>query len=115
MKRYVLTMILAITLVIFIIIPAKANDITGQTWVLDTAGSITTRWTDIVWIIWTNITGDGDDLVIHEKSGGDVILKLKGLQGVDMIVPFPGNSGHIPGIYLTTISSGEVLVRTGKN
>ena len=91
-----------------------SNDTTGATWVLDTTGEVWTETIGIVWIIWTDIATDGDNLAIHDAQGGSTIVQLKGRQGVDMIVPFPGNSGLIPGFYLTTLDSGTVQVRIGK-
>lgn len=114
MKRIILLGLLVAALLIPFTPCMALNDLTGQTWVLDSVGSIITTPVHIVWIIWTNITTDGDDLEIHEKASGDLIVKLKGLAGVDMIVPFPGNSGYLPSIYLTTRDSGAILVRLGK-
>jgi hypothetical protein len=103
-----------ICLILSIFATAHAvNDTSGQTWVLDTAGSIWTTPIDIVWIIWTDINADDDDLVINETNGGKRVVALKGKAGIDMIVPFPGNSGHLPSFYLQTIDSGGVQVRTG--
>ena len=115
MKKLII--LIALLLVITISLPCygAGNDTSGQTWVLDTAGSISTTWTDIVWIIWTSISSDAHELVIKENSNGDIIVKLIAKAGIDMLVPFPGNSGHIPGMYISTLGSGYVLVRQGRN
>lgn len=121
MKRKTLICLSIISIILciglFCLMPAimRADDITGQTWYLDSTGSKATTWTDIVWLIWTAVSSDDHDLAIHDASGGDLILQLKAKAGVDMIVPFPGNSGHLPGIYITTLDSGYVLMRLGKN
>lgn len=111
MKKLFLIIVL---LFVFVSSAWSGNDITGQTWSLDTVGAIRTTPFDIVWIIWTNIGTDADDLVINETDGGKLIVKVKGMAGIDMIIPFPGNSGHLPSFYLQTIDSGIVQVRIGK-
>ena len=108
-------LVLACLLVVALVLPAfGANDTAGNTWVLDTAGSISTSGFYIGWIIWTNISNDGDDLVINETNNGDTIVELKGKAGVDMIVPFYGKSGWVPSFYLQTLDSGTVQVRLGR-
>jgi hypothetical protein len=105
--------ILIFSVFLFFSTADAVNDTTGQTWVLDTAGSIWTSPVDIVWIIWTDINADDDDLVINETNGGKRIVALKGKAAIDMIVPFPGNSGHLPSFYLQTLDSGVLQVRMG--
>lgn len=91
-----------------------ANDVDGKTWILDTIGSITAENVDIVWIIWTDIQTDSDDLEIWD-SPSTILFKVKGKAGIDMIIPFPGNSGQLDAFDLKVLDSGTVQVRRGRD
>ena len=75
MKKFMIGVLIFFSIVSYAL---ADNDTTGKTWVLDSTGSVWTSTTQIVWIIWTDIGTDDDDLVIHDSSGGSVIVKLKG-------------------------------------
>lgn len=111
-KLLILSFILVFVLISFPV--QAANNVTGRTWILDTAGSITAAKVDIVWVIWTNITTDGDDLEVWD-SPDTVLFKVKGKSGIDMIIPFPGNSGQLGAFNLKVIDSGTVQVRLGQD
>ena len=92
----------------------SANDITGGTWIIDTAGVVSSAKIKFVWIYWTGITTDGHQIVINEYPSGRRIIKAAGLAGVDMGFPFPGTSGMASGIIVQTFGSGEIQIRMGK-
>jgi len=88
-----------------------ANDLSGGTWVLDTANTgtnVTDQAVRINWIVWTNIGTDGDDLILQDGDGKNII-KLKGKAGIDMYLPL---GDYVRGFRLHTLDSGEVQVRT---
>jgi len=76
---------------------------------LDTAAvAINTDPTKILEMVWTNITGDGDDLVLTDIASGSTLVARKGKAGVDQIVL---NVPTVyPRLYLTTIDSGVLEV-----
>lgn len=90
-----------------------SDDMTGNTWVFDSAGVKTSETTSIVWIWWTGITADGHQLAIYEYPSGKLIWKAKGKINLDLGVPMLGTSGTINGLEIRTLGSGEVLVRRG--
>jgi len=112
MKKLKLLLIAILTLIVFNIGYA-ANDISGNTWVIDTAGIITSAKIKCVWIYWTGINADGDTIIVREYPSGKVIVKAEGIEGNDMGWTFPGTSGSFSGINVQTLSSGELLFRLG--
>jgi len=110
MKQIFLGIVLGLLVLAGVGVGWAANDTTSSTWLLDTANTttnVTDQNLDVAWIIWTNITSDGDDLIVQDGNG-DNIVKLKGKSGVDMIVPYVG---RIRGFRLHTLDSGNVQVR----
>jgi len=84
-----------------------SNVVSGNTWVLDTVGSVTTEKVKIKGIHWTGITTDSDDLLINDASGGQIIVSAKGFAKSDMYFWI---DGWRDGLYLTTLDSGTVMV-----
>lgn len=84
-----------------------SNVVSGKTWVLDATGSVYTNRVKIKTIIWTGISTNGDDLLINESSGGQIILSIKG--GANNPFSVEVNRWY-DGIYLTTLDSGTVNI-----
>ena len=87
-----------------------ANDITGNPWILDTAGSVTTSPFKCQYLKWTPTT-DGDDLLIVDNAG-NTVWSLKAIaadsnQGIDYKEPI---EGVINGLSITTIDNGTLYV-----
>lgn len=88
-----------------------ANDTDGPTWLLDTAGTITTKHLIIKKLVWSDINADDDDLILQDQNNGH-ILKLKGKAGVDMEFEFP--VFRYDGFQLDTIDSGNIQIFFGR-
>ena len=87
-----------------------ANVTTGNPWVLDTAGVITTNPLYVKRFLWTPTT-DGDDILVHDNAG-NVLWSLKAVaadtnEGIEYerII-----EGSVNGLNLVTIDNGTLNV-----
>ena len=87
-----------------------ANSTTGNPWVLDTAGVITTSAMGVKRMVWTP-EADSDDIDITDNAG-NTLWALKAIaadanQGIEYERVFEGS---VNGINLVTIDSGTLYV-----
>jgi tetrahydromethanopterin S-methyltransferase subunit H len=87
-----------------------ANDITGNPWILDIAGSVTTSPFKCNYLQWTPTT-DGDDLLVVDNAG-NTVWPLKAIaadanQGISYEKRIDGS---INGLSITTIDNGTLYV-----
>jgi len=87
-----------------------ANDTTGNPWVLDTAGVITTNPLHILRMVWTPTT-DGDDILVTDNSG-HYTWNLKAIaattdQEIEYVKELGGSSN---GLNLVTLDHGTLYV-----
>ena len=86
-----------------------ANDTTGNPWVLDTAGVITTNPFVVKRMVWTPTTA-GDDILVNDNSG--TVWSLKALaadsnQGIEYERVLENT---INGLNLVTIDHGTLYI-----
>ena len=62
----------------------------------------------VIQMTWCEITANGHDLIIKDKSGGNVLFERKGRAGIpqDIVI----NPTVFPMLYLDTIGSGTLEV-----
>lgn len=92
----------------------SANEVTSRTWYLDTTGSIATNPVEIEWIMPIGLTSNAMDIVLRESSSGELIIPFLGIGTPDNGKPIyfsPGNR-LVPGVYLSTLENGYVVIRT---
>lgn len=80
---------------------------------LDTAGatSLLEQRVQIRAIVWFDNAGTaGDDLAIHDKSGGNLIFAAAAPSDKYTVIFTPTTPIYVSGLYLTTLDSGEVLI-----
>ena len=87
-----------------------ANITTGNPWILDTAGTITTKPIRVRRLRWTPTT-DGDDLAVTD-NGGNSIWSLKAIaadsnQGLGYTLEL---GGSLNGLTVGTIDHGTLYV-----
>ena len=87
-----------------------ANDTTGNPWVLDTAGVITTNPFVVKRMVWTPTTVS-DDILVQDNSGGTV-WSLKAIaadsnQGISYELVLDGS---LNGLNLVTIDHGTLYI-----
>lgn len=90
------------------------NILTTNPLILDTTGatSALTRLLYITSIVWDSGTSGavGDQCVIHDASGGNIIFTATLAVAKDTIRWQPANPYYAPGFYLTTLGHGTVLI-----
>lgn len=88
-----------------------ANEITKKTWLLDSAGQVSTSKLVLARIDWTGNTGDGDDLVIKEVgSSADIIVQAKAYHTNQDMSWYFDEDVIYNGMSLDTLDGGKVLV-----
>lgn len=89
-----------------------ANDITGNPYILDTAGTIVSASTNVLvnTVVWMNPATAGDQIIVQDGNGHEIwnLTALAGGTGVYYVLP--AGDFTIPGLIVDTIDSGELWV-----
>jgi hypothetical protein len=83
-----------------------ANSFITPVWSITDTGSLTTSPVKVRSIYWTGATA-GATLVLHDKVSGNIVWQAKSAAGEDCSHPI---DCVLPGLYLTTISAGTLLI-----
>jgi hypothetical protein len=82
-----------------------ANDITGNPWNLNTPGPIINSMVHIKNLMWVDAI-EGDTVVLVDNAGRDVLRATFHAEGNNNF----GEFKWVPGLVLTSISGGQLLV-----
>ena len=83
-----------------------ANSFITPVWSCTDAGSLATSPVKVRSVYWTGATA-GATLVLHDKASGNIVWQAKSVSGEDCTHSI---DCVFPGLYLTTISAGTLLI-----
>ena len=91
-----------------------ANDLSANPWKIDTpgAGVIYAFPIKIVNLVWANFTTTGDQLIVQDLNGKDIINALVTTSLSTGPMPF-GAMGWVRGLKVTTMTHGEITIAIG--
>jgi hypothetical protein len=85
-----------------------ANDISSNPWKLDTAATVYSFPVRIKSVIWANFTATGQNLVIRDINGKDIVnMKTTTSLTSQLVTP---EIGWVRGLVVATIDAGEVTI-----